>query len=493
MAENVGQKPTKKMKPFHWSKLRSTPAIEASVFKNLHPNNVKIDIKELEELFSQVEVQKKEAAESKPKKQEAVTFINGKTLQAVGIYLKQIGNSKDVKSMMRKNNVDLLNLLVDSVLGLNTKCMTPDRIQMLINAQTESSEIQEIENWVKANSDDPNYMDKLNPVDQYFLKTNRVPQFTQRLKCWQFTLGFEESNTANLTELLLIKKGIALVRESKHFKKILEIVLAIGNFMNFGTRGGQTVGFDISSLSKLVETRANSRADGTLLHFVIQTIRTKYPETMEFTQELADLKYAKNASWDKIDTGIRELKAHLTLARNGANNVTILDGRDKFQEIKNTIAKADEEFKDTQAIHEQVEVEWMELAKMYAKDGKTMKPEEFFVMISTFVEQFESAILDMERRKKEQEAEEEEMRKQKQEEEERKNQAAKLLSGGSSQNTPRTMSKEEQDAAAKAEDLLAVAAGSGAKSSQGLGDREARQARANRLAALRAREKKDNK
>jgi hypothetical protein len=155
MAENVGQKPGKKMKAFHWSKLRSQPgtpsllppslphfnsppllpsslfllvpprsslfllvpphsssfllipprssssllvpprsasfllvpphsssfllvpprssssdkvlAIESSVFNNLHPNNVKIDLQELEELFSAVEIQKKEGEDaSKP-------------------------------------------------------------------------------------------------------------------------------------------------------------------------------------------------------------------------------------------------------------------------------------------------------------------------------------------------------------------------------------------------------------------------------------------
>lgn len=66
--------------------------------------------------------------------------------------------------------------------------------------------------------------------------------------------------------------------------------------MNFGSRAGATVGFDINSLSKLSETRANSRQDGTLLHFIIHTIRTKYPETLKFTQELADLKYAKSGT-----------------------------------------------------------------------------------------------------------------------------------------------------------------------------------------------------
>jgi len=71
--------------------------------------------------------------------------------------------------------------------------------------------------------------------------------------------------------------------------------------MNFTTRAGGTIGFDLSSLSKIAETRANNRADGTLLHFFIQTIKTKYPDAMNFTQELADLKYAKNGNFSNFN------------------------------------------------------------------------------------------------------------------------------------------------------------------------------------------------
>jgi hypothetical protein len=48
---------------------------------------------------------------------------------------------------------------------------------------------------------------------------------------------------------------------------VLQIVLAIGNFMNFGTKTGNTVAFDIDVLPKLIETRANVKEHG-ILYFV---------------------------------------------------------------------------------------------------------------------------------------------------------------------------------------------------------------------------------
>lgn len=100
--------------------------------------------------------------------------------------------------------------------------------------------------------------------------------------------------------------------------------------MNFGTKTGNTVAFDIECLPKLIETRANSREQGTLLSFIISTMRANYPETLTWTAELADLKYAKNASSDKIDLNMRELKANLTLARSLATNITKFNEKDKF-------------------------------------------------------------------------------------------------------------------------------------------------------------------
>ena len=41
------------------------------------------------------------------------------------------------------------------------------------------------------------------------------------------------------------------VRESTNFKKLLEIVLAIGNYMNGGTNRGGVYGFKLDSLLKV--------------------------------------------------------------------------------------------------------------------------------------------------------------------------------------------------------------------------------------------------
>jgi len=182
-------------------------------------------------------------------------------------------------------------------------------------------------------------------------------------------LKYQEDNSAIEVELLKIRKGLICINNSKHFLKLLDVVLAVGNFMNHGTRTGNTVGFDISVHVKLCETRANDPAAGSLLDYVITTLETSYPESMIWTKELEDLKYAKEASWDKIDTLIKELKSSLTVVKGLLGGIPILTEPivDRFGDIKDSIAKAEEEFDETKILYDAVVDDWSNLAKLYAK------------------------------------------------------------------------------------------------------------------------------
>lgn len=56
------------------------------------------------------------------------------------------------------------------------------------------------------------------------------------------------------------------------------------------------------------------------------------------------------------------------------------------------VAEADLEFADTQMLYDGTIKEWEELAKQFAKDPKTTKPEQFFALIDEFAEQWTKSI-----------------------------------------------------------------------------------------------------
>ena len=78
------------------------------------------------------------------------------------------------------------------------------------------------------------------------------------------------------------------VRKSKKFAKLLELILLIGNIMNTGSKNAQSVGFDISYLPKLNNTK-DRQNKSTLLHFLCELMERDHPELLNFSEELFHL------------------------------------------------------------------------------------------------------------------------------------------------------------------------------------------------------------
>ena len=78
------------------------------------------------------------------------------------------------------------------------------------------------------------------------------------------------------------------VRKSKKFAKVLELILLIGNIMNTGSKNAQSVGFDISYLPKLANTKDRENKSN-LLHFLCELVERDHPELLNFAEELFHL------------------------------------------------------------------------------------------------------------------------------------------------------------------------------------------------------------
>ena len=61
---------------------------------------------------------------------------------------------------------------------------------------------------------------------------------------------------------------------SRRMRKLLEIVLAYGNYMNRGQRGNAS-GFKIASLNKIVDTKSSIDNKITLLHYMVEAFEKK--------------------------------------------------------------------------------------------------------------------------------------------------------------------------------------------------------------------------
>ena len=102
----------------------------------------------------------------------------------------------------------------------------------------------------------------------------RIPRYSQRLCTLYFKKTLDErleDIRPRIQEVLLASKELL---SSQKLKKVLEVILAFGNFMNRGNRGN-AYGFKLSSLSNIMDTKSSVDKDVTLLHYLIRTLESR--------------------------------------------------------------------------------------------------------------------------------------------------------------------------------------------------------------------------
>ena len=62
--------------------------------------------------------------------------------------------------------------------------------------------------------------------------------------------------------------------KSTKLKQLLEIILALGNFMNRGQRGNAT-GFRLNSINNMIDTKSSVDRNITLLHYLVDLLEKR--------------------------------------------------------------------------------------------------------------------------------------------------------------------------------------------------------------------------
>jgi dishevelled associated activator of morphogenesis len=151
------------------------------------------------------------------------------------------------------------------------------------------------------------------------------------------------------------------VSRSRRLRKLLELVLALGNYMNRGARGN-AFGFRLQSLNKLADTKANSaKLKGTtLLHYLVQIIEAKHKDILRLEEDMPHVKEASKVSLGEMDkdignlrTGLadvaREIEFHRSAGSSGAiqpNDRFLPVMRDFYAQASVRFAELEDKFQD---------------------------------------------------------------------------------------------------------------------------------------------------
>jgi len=370
-------KPKVPMKSMHWSAIPAR-LVEKTIFAKMDFNAVDLNFGEIENLFCAKVTAKASGDGDKDKaKSKTVSLIDQKRTQNVSIFLNTI---KKTPEEIKKMTKDLEFETSDSVLRLVESLPTPEEMMKVNTYLKEGGDIKVLA--------DPEF---------FFTVIDKLSFNKERLESYYFVLTFADKKHELTTKLNKLTIGIKAFKESKKLNKLIEYVLAVGNFMNGGANKPLAKGFRIESLAKLVDTKTFDNSS-TMLHYVLRVLEVKAPEVLDLNKELISVGECAKINCESLKSDLGDLSINLT--RTETTIKTVMEKASDDLPFKKKVSDQIEGLKktyvDLQTSFDSAMKSFREMEVMYKGTVSEDEPQEFFNNMNRFLDSFTNVRTELE-------------------------------------------------------------------------------------------------
>ena len=187
--------------------------------------------------------------------------------------------------------------LVRAINALDVKTLSMETVELLQRMVPVQAEIEAYRKYTTEGKD----IEKLTEEDRLMRQFAAVERFETKLKIMSFMSTFDENMRMVKPQVETVNIASKSLRNSKKMKKILEIILALGNYMNSHKKGA-CYGFKLQSLDSLTITKTSDKK-ANFVHYLADLVDKKFPELKDFPDELKFLDKAAQFSVENILTG----------------------------------------------------------------------------------------------------------------------------------------------------------------------------------------------
>ncbi|XP_011820292.1 PREDICTED: formin-like protein 3 isoform X1 [Mandrillus leucophaeus] len=367
---------------FNWTALKPNQ-ISGTVFSELDDEKIleDLDLDKFEELFKtkaqgpalDLICSKNKTAQKAASK---VTLLEANRAKNLAITLRKAGRSAE-EICRAIHMFDLQTLPVDFVECLMRFLPTEAEVKLLRQYERERQPLEE-----------------LAAEDRFMLLFSKVERLTQRMAGMAFLGNFQDNLQMLTPQLNAIIAASASVKSSQKLKQMLEIILALGNYMNSSKRGA-VYGFKLQSLDLLLDTKSTDRKM-TLLHFIALTVKEKYPDLANFWHELHFVEKAAAVSLENVLLDVKELGRGMELIR---RECSIHDNSVLRNFLSTNEGKLDKLQRDAKTAEEAYNA----VVRYFGESPKTTPPSVFFPVFVRFIRSYKEAEQENEARKKQEE------------------------------------------------------------------------------------------
>ncbi|XP_051958831.1 delphilin isoform X1 [Xyrauchen texanus] len=275
--------------------------------------------------------------------------------------------------------------LRETLMTMSTERLEPSHIKQLLLYAPDDEEVKQFQHY----DQDPA---KLSEPDQFVLQMLLVPEYKTRLRSLLFKTTLQEKTEEMRASYDCIYKASLELKNSKRLAKILEFVLAMGNYLNNGQpKTNKTTGFKINFLTELNTTKT---VDGksTFLHILAKSLCQHFPELLGFARDLITVPIAAKVNQRTITADLSDLHSTIQDIRTACLKIPAT-AEDRFAAVMSSfLENSHPAVQSLDSLQQRAMDEFNKVASYFGEDSKATNTETFFGIFAEFISKFERAL-----------------------------------------------------------------------------------------------------
>uniref|UniRef100_A0A8D0NQI1 Disheveled-associated activator of morphogenesis 2 n=1 Tax=Sus scrofa TaxID=9823 RepID=A0A8D0NQI1_PIG len=358
--------PSHPLKSFNWVKLNEE-RVPGTVWNEIDDTQVFriLDLEDFEKMFSAYQRHQELITNSSQQKElgstEDIYLASRKVKELSVIDGRRAQNCIILLSKLKLSNEEIR----QAVLKMDEQeDLAKDMLEQLLKFVPEKSDIDLLE-------EHKHEIERMARADRFLYEMSRIDHYQQRLQALFFKKKFQERLAEAKPKVEAILLASRELIRSKRLARMLEVILAIGNFMNKGQRGG-AYGFRVASLNKIADTKSS------------------IDSLAELEKEVGNLR-----------RGLRAVEVELEYQKR-----QVREPNDKFVPVMSDfITVSSFSFSELEDQLNEARAKFSKALTHFGEHDSKMQPDEFFGIFDTFLQAFSEARQDLEtmRRRKEEE------------------------------------------------------------------------------------------
>ena len=173
----------------------------------------------------------------------------------------------------------------------------------------------------------------LGKAERFCMALLRIPRYRERIRCFMYVMRFQELVKDLEHDLGTVLNACERVLTSKALVNALNVLVALGNFLNLYSVNGEAEGVTIDSLNKLKQVKSYG-SQTTALHYFTLVVQDRSKDIFNLSTEVGDCRGAASCVLSQLTAELKILRKGFVALKNehGYTTKMMAVGQEKKEE-----------------------------------------------------------------------------------------------------------------------------------------------------------------